>query len=487
MRSKLLLSVAAIALASTNLFAGKLYGVNDVNVSKEWVLKNKLTKTDANITFATESIIYVPTDIPAGSLDNPTLNINFIDVKKVEVPTDIQSKLGICEVGNDSNVSVLKFDHVDTANKKIVFRSIDAANTMGNSKKYYICDIETNQTSSALKITYTLDPDKTPGLEFVLYSGDSQEPRDRAVPSSILNKVEQLCAKVVTTADAKIDPATGFVAFGQNIANNGCSSATSNETADNIEIAFYDMKKNIGNANYEVGKYAILANITASKELPLNTKETTYTVSNGTKEKLVISDNKIFKMAAKGIDYTATPLTNDTTTMSLTITVDGETPLQETTFTADLGFNLLNETDAFTHGLVTTTDAGKWSFKGTLVAMPYVVKNDDTTTAIRLTNGQNVNADVYWTCTDDNGVVVPNIKVPSVTSKTTSIPANGAAAWLARDILKVAQDANPDFAPNGKMKCKALVTATDGVCAVEIMQINGGRDRVIPTSVMNNQ
>jgi hypothetical protein len=114
--------------------------------------------------------------------------------------------------------------------------------------------------------------------------------------------------------------------------------------------------------------------------------------------------------------------------------------------------------------------------------MPYVVASGDTQTAIRLTNGQGVNANVYWTCIDDNGRSVSNIQVKAATMPNGEkyVPANGAAAWVASDILAAAQAQDPDFAPNGKMKCSPLVTATSGVDGVVIMTINGARDRVIP-------
>ena len=488
MGKRFLLSAIAVSVIAGSAYAGKLKGSDDINVSKEWVLQNKLNKGDANVTLNTDKLKkYEPTNIPAGTLSNPTLNITFSGVKAVDLnETD---NLGICESGKSSNTSVLEYDHIDKANNKIVFKAIKADNTMGNSKIYFICNTDTNKTDGKYGFKLKLDPDaEKVGIKFQLYSGDSQEIQDESNELSTVNRVEQLCAKVATPANAKIDPATGFVAFGQNTTttSSGCNTSTTTNTqkTDKIIISFYDNKSKIGKAKYEVKNYAILANVTASNALPIDKKNTTYTVTKGTQKDLVIDDNKIFKMAATGIDYTSTPKKNDENNMTLTIAVDGNTPLSETTFSADIGFNLKNETDSFTKGYSSTEDAGKWVYKGTKVDIPYVVSNGDTRTVIRLTNGQSVNANVYWTCTDDNGVTVANIQVPAATMPNGEkyVPANGAAAWLTKDILAAAQAKNPDFAPNGKMKCSPLVTATAGVKGVVIMTINGGRDRVIPVT-----
>ena len=487
--------IASVASAATTGKPGILTGNYDTNVSKEWVLQNKLNSSDSNVTLDTTSLKYTPQGIPAGSLDNPTLNIDFSGVKAIDLNNT--TSLGICEdVNADTNSSVLKFDHIDTANNKIVFKAIDSANTMGNSKHYFICDTDTNKTSTAYGFKLKLDPDTpTAGIKFVLYSGDSQEVNDISNELTAVKRVSQLCAKVSSPASAKIDPATGFVAFGQSSSTttSGCTSTTTTNTqnTDNIIISYYDNKKDIGVANYEISNYAFLANVTASNELPLDTTNTDYTLSNsiGTKQDLVIDNNKVFKMAVKDLNFVANPANNDETNMTLTIAVDGKTPLSETTFSANIGFNLQNNTDSFTNGYSAVENAGQWVFKGTKVEIPYVVASGDTQTAIRLTNGQGVNANVYWTCTDDNGVTVSNLKVPAATlpNDETYVPANGAAAWLTRDILKAAQAQNPDFAPNGKMKCSPLVTATSGVNGVVIMTINGARDRVIPVTTQVQQ
>ena len=497
MGRRFLLSAIAVGMIASVASAGKLTANYDINVSKEWVLQNKLNDRDSNITIDTLNVNYVPTDIPAGSLDNPTLNIDFYGVKAIDVNTSVN--LGICELGNDGNTSILKYDHIDTTNNKIVFKAIKSENTMGNSKKYFICDTDTNNTSSAYGIILKLDPDASNAkMEFKLYSGDSQELNDHTNQLIVDNKVSQLCAKVTTSANAQIDPATGFMAFGENTTttSSGCTSTTTSNTdkTDKIIISFYDNKSLIKDANYEIGNYAILANIKASNELPIDINNTTYTLTGtGTQEDLSIVDNKIFKMAAKNVDYTNTPSLDNETNMTLTITVTGDKPLNETKFTAEIGFNLLNKTDSFTKDYSTLEDAGAWTYKGTTVEIPYVVKNSDTNTIIRLTNGQSVNANVYWTCTDNNGITVANIQVPAATllNGEKYVPANGAATWLASDILQEARTQNPDFATGnkrieGKMKCKALVTATSGVNGVAVMMINGGRDRVIPVRIRNN-
>ena len=494
MRSKILRGIVAVSIVASSAMAGTLTSDLDINVSKEWLAKNKLTDADSNVTINLSSFRYKPTDIPAGSLDNPTLNVAVTGVVGLDINSTDDATLGLCEDGGDINKSVLKYDHIDSDNHKIIFKSIDSDRQMGNSKNYFLCMVnedgnETNATVGG-KVVLTANIDEKVGVvknQYILYSGDSQEINDESKEVQITNQTQQLCAKVAQKADQKIDPATGFVAFDQtSTTTGGCNSSTTTNLTkkDDIIIAFYDTKSKIGNASYEVSNYTAVATIKSDRELPLDTDNTKLSSTNNTNNtKLTINDDKDeFKISEKSVSFTATPSKNDDFNLTLTLAVDGETVLKETKFTADLGFDLNNdgtvEDDFSSNG----NDAGAWLYKGTSVNIPYVVANGDTETYIRLTNGASVDSDVYWNCTDDDGLTVTNILVDSADQKHSYVPKNGASVWTTTAILEAAQDVNPDFAPNGKMKCTPLVTSTSGVEGVVIMTINGARDRVIPVT-----
>jgi len=478
MKVKILSGVAILALAASMSFAGTIT-TNDQNISIEQLKYAELNNVDVNFTID-GNVTYTPTTIPAGSLSNPTLNVK---VYGATIP-DTLSGINLCTLDDtNTSVRVLSFDHVDLANNQLVLKPDNADTTMGNSLKYFLCDDDNASLTADNGITVDLDPKDLTNpieMEFNLYSGDTQQLNDTA-KGIVGKKAAQICMGVVTPLDAKIDPATGFVAFGANTvtANDLCNGSTVTSDYQKIDTLVLGVRDNYDNFAVPVSTYGIVANITPSVSIPVDAANTTV-VDNFQGDSAFISrTNTLISSETSVTDNTASKDYN----ITINVAVDGQTAMNTTKFDVDMGVDVNDDgkIDVNEHpGL----NGGSWTFQGTAVQIPYVVSSGDTQTAIRLTNGQSVNADVYWTCTDDNGVTVSNIQVPAatLTDNGTYVPANGAAAWLASDILAAAQAVNPDFAPNGKMKCSPLVTATSGVSGVTIMTIDGARDRVIPTN-----
>ncbi|NPA45432.1 MAG: hypothetical protein GXO49_07855 [Chlorobi bacterium] len=477
MKVKILSTVAALSLAASMSFAGTLT-VNDNNISVEALVASALTKEDVNFTID-GSVTYIPKDINAGSLSNPTLNIKVIGGV---IPADTDG-INLCTLDDtNTSVRVLTFDHVDTANNQLVLKPDNADTTMGNSLKYFLCDDNNASLTAENGLTVTLDPKDTTSpvqMQFNLYSGDTQKLNDTAT-GIVGVKRNQICMGVVTPLGASIDPATGFVAF--NATNtttsdlcNGTTTTTSNYiTTDTLVLGVRDTHDQF---LAPIETYGVVANVTPDTAIPLKSVSVTDNLQG---------NSGILSASSTGIT-SETNVTDNTASVdyniTMTLTVDGKSKINSTNFAVEMGVDVDNDKTIDvddTKGL----NGGNWAYKGTTVQIPYVVASGDTQTAIRLTNGQNVNADVYWNCTDDNGLTVPNFQVPAatLTDGGTYVPANGAAAWVAADILSAAQAIDPNFAPNGKMKCQPLVTSTSGVTGVTIMTIDGARDRVIPSN-----
>jgi len=482
MRSKFLLGVATFSLVASAAVAGELTVGSTGKISIEALKKAKLNNTEIKVAID-GNMTYIPTGIPAGSLSNPTLNIVF---SEGAINSDT-SGIDLCEVNSTGGLTgILNFDHVDTANNGLVLKAISNDKTMGNSKKYILCNkngtdydsLENN--ASITKLALKGDDLTSPvGIEFKLYSGDSQALNDQA-SGTLYTKDYEVCLGVISKADALIDPATGFVAFGGSTATSGdfCDGVTSTTNLEKTDKIVLGIKDKKGDFKYPISDYNVTTEIIPSKAIPIDVTNTQFgATAGGNASKDDINSTYISgRVAVNGLDLDATTDINATWTLA----VNGTDKISDVTFKANMGVDLDADGTADIDQRA-DLDAGAWIYKGKTVKMPYVVSSADTQTAIRLTNGANVNADVYWSCIDDNGVEVSNILVNSADQGNSYVPANGAAAWLARDILAAAQAKNPDFAANGKMKCTPLVTSTNGVDGVVIMTINGARDRVLPT------
>jgi hypothetical protein len=489
MSKRFLISAIAVSVIAGVANAGNLTVPDSKKISVEVLKQKDLTNT--TLTVAVDgNMTYVPTDIEAGSLSNPTLNIIFSE-GGIAANT---SGINLCEDNGSSGAlpRILSFDHVDTAHNGLVLRAISNDVTMGNSKKYVLCndnnvsfeeDGNTSITTLDLTGSDLTNPVK---VTFKLYSGDSQQLRDSA-EDNLYTKDYELCVGVKTTADASIDPSTGFVAFGANATTSGdfCSGSNTSTNLvknDTIVIGVNDKRQDFV---YHINDYNVTMDIKADKAIPVDTTNTTLTGSSGTTAyKDEVNGTNLVGRLGVTVPGSDSNTSESNATATWNIAVNGVDQIPHVNFTADLGIDV-DRDKAADLDKKSNLDAGAWNYLGTTLNMPYVVANGDTQTAIRLTNAASVNSDVYWTCVDDEGRKVENLLVDSADQGHTYVPASGSAAWLSSDILKAAQDQNPDFAPNGKMKCSPLVTSTSGVTGVVIMTINGARDRVIPLTDTN--
>jgi len=498
MGKRFLLSAIAVSVIAGSAYAGDLNLTinekNDVNYTKEWTLQNSLKSKASEITIA-PAFVYTPKNIPLGSEKNPVLNVKFTNVKDIKVDRG-NKKLMVCEIDtSDKPVQedpVLKYK-ADNGVDGFTFVSYSSNGEdvyMTNGKRYAVyvgAELNCKKDTSHLltlkndaNTTLTLkDKDvKSVGIEVSLGTGDSQDVHDTAT-GTVGKMIDQICCEVNTLLDAKINSGSDFMAFGV-VGNNACGNNSTPKTDDlTIQCKQYS-------TNYGIRDFNDIMNIKADQSLPFDADNIAAN-KNKNKNKTAVAADDI-KVGTNEVNVTYKDDTADinaasTTKYTVTLAVTGDKKIPVTNFTVDFGLDL-NKNGSVDMYKLQDASAGSWTYNGTTVTTPYVVANGNTQTAIRLVNNSNVDANVYWTCTDDNGVTVSLLEVKSADQKSVQLKAGGASAWLAKDVLAAAQAQNPDFAPNGKMKCSALITTPNQnqATGVTIMTINGARDRVIPTN-----
>ena len=500
MKKKWLFSAIAVSVIASAANAGiinpSVNGVpitttNEINVSSQWIQKNKLTGglSDVNVSL---NEVYEPTDIKLASMKNPVLSIKYSNTKNI---TTNLSNTYVCEVNTSgyplAKPALLQYNTnngIDT----ITYIATNANVYLDNGHYYRIFkDVNESNCSEAADgtpinaanisnylvntsgVQITMADAKPVNATFTLGTGDSQQVQDTAVESNVVNVGNQFTAIVSPKFDNKIDPNSGFIAF--NTTQNSCQ--TTYATSDSVEIDLLSNECQKLNPLYEVATADAIYAINSNMPLPLASKDGVKFSVQPKNDKYTLSDDNStlsFTNTYNGLDGV-----DVNKSQTVTFTLDGIHQIPTASFTATLKIDL-NQDGTPDVTLLDKADAGQWTYNGTTLTTPYVAVNGDTQTVIRINNGSNLKAQVYWTCTDDNGVTVQNIQAPSAIYKLDYIKPNGADAWLMSTVLKAAQAKNPDFAPDGKMRCKALVTSTKGVSGIEIMTINGARDRVIP-------
>ena len=502
MSKRFLLSAVAVSVIASVASAGVINSSgltvaggssDDVNVSSQWIQQNKLLNKASDVNVSSKSV-YEPTKIKLGSMKNPVLNITYSNVKDIKTPN--LSNTYVCEVNSSgypiNAAAVLKFKANNGVNGfSYVAETADTYMTNGHYYRIFTdvnesnCSEESNGTAITSSnigdvlvnnaATLSLNADENVNVTYKLGTGDSQEVQDTATASNIVQVGNQFIAKVVAPFSNTIDPSSGFIAFN----TTATSCATTYKTSDSATI---DLISNtcggLKNSNYMVSK--LDAMYTLNSNLPLNlasSNPVTLVPQANTNTLKITNNNQTISFVRTVTDLNTA--TREDTNETIKLTLDGKAQIPTAQFTATLKLDL-NQDGTPDLTVLDNANAGQWTYNGTTLTTPYVAANKDTQTIMRINNGSSLKANVYWTCTDDNGVTVSNIVTDSALAKQTFIKPNGADAWLMSDVLAAAQAKNPDFAPDGKMRCSALVTSTTGISGLEIMTINGARDRVIP-------
>ena len=487
MGKRFLLSAITVSVIASVASAGVVKNMPaDTNMSVEYLQQNDLNGTNPKVNVLLNNdrntTVYIPSKITLDTLKNPILNLRFSGLKSTLTnPVSVNKNLVVCEV-NSSNkpvAQILRFK--DTTSNGFTLAAVNSNIYMSNSKQYgFFIDTNASDTNcsqarrvSGNDLNITLDPkadQKLNGLTvtYILGTGDTQKVQDSA-SASIGNIGYELCCNVYTPISSNIDPQNGFLTF----TSNGQVVCGGGATESDLQIQCQD--KSYPHHLSSVNVYSIINY--DSNDLPLEKVEATGFNNNIPADQINVNKtNKTIVVEEKEVSFNG-----GIKTETIKLYVDGKNKIPVTNFFVTLGLDLTKDGKIDIKKL-DSKKAGSWTYNGTTLNSPYVAVNSDTQTVFRINNASNIDAQTYWTCVDDNGNVVKLLQVNAFKSDSSIIKANGAAAWLAKDILAAAQAQNPDFAPNGKMRCSVLVTTSgiNNASGVEIMTINGGRDRVIP-------
>jgi len=502
MGKRFLLSAIAVSVIAGVANAGTLGDFNtSMKMDKETASTEYLNQVDLNNSHKAEMSIplngyYKPTTIKLNSLKNPVLSVTFSHVKKgLTSAVSVNKKIIMCEVdsagkpkgADDAGTPFLKFKDTTSDGFSMIAYNSDVYMTNNKVYKLYIDD-DNNCTNGVVRdvnisgndINVTFDAGelaKSSGVDvtFKLGTGDSQEVHDTA-SANVVAVGTEVCCYVDTNKNlnAKIDPKKDFLEFVAQSCGNEALTST-------LQIDCKEVGVNGGVPNYSMGKTNVELVVSSNEALPLDAENgisaKDFAGTSVAKENITNTDNKTFKIVEK--DQTITTTYNNIRSTSVTFKVDGKTKIPVANFKVSLGLDL--DKDGKVDGYkLQDAKAGSWTYNGSTLQTPYISANSDTQTILRINNNSSLNANVYWTCYDDEGNVVSMLQVNKYKGDNAKIPAHSSADWLGSELLKAMRNVNPDFASNNKMKCSAIVTDDGNANGLEIMTINGARDRVIP-------
>ena len=514
------LSLVASALLSTSAFA---YTMTDYNSLAIGVIDNNTAQTKASELSTSASIAnidlgdYTPNDIALTTLSNPTFNYavqngtlslaNVGTTRFYYIVESTTATAGVPDITNAGDKVVAKYT-AGSGTGTIAFGATGPQ--VSNGGKYVIVQSQDDVTMDAATtvalitatapltrqgITYNQTTSASTDKVVVnLGQGDSQSVSDVAI-ATILTASKQLCGSIVGVQKS-IDPLDDFKSF--NLQGVACG-ANNQDLQDTVHAIVHATDYDIDAVSAATDDVTVT--VTTDKPLPTGTTATIASIVSGTNVGGALREALGGTAAACTVTTTATastvscPLVNVDGTNLLaatangftgsaavvTLTVDGSHAIERTQFTGSIAYDFSNAgaTDyTGTNLLVTDLDANVWNYNGAVVTVPSINQNADTNTQVKINNNSTQAARVFWTLTDDAGNTVEMIEIAS-TAGTTGLAAGTSATWLATTLRAAAPTIGEKF------RAEAVVTATEGVDAVTVMMINGGRDRVIPTSTTN--
>ncbi|MGE4471619.1 MAG: hypothetical protein AB7D20_02385 [Sulfuricurvum sp.] len=514
------LSVIASALLSTSAFAYTLtdYAGNAIGVVSHNTAQTKASELSTSAAIANIDLgDYTPNDIALTTLSNPTFNYA---VQNGHLTLDLVGKFyyivesttttaGIPDITNATDKVVAKYT-AGSGTSTLAFGATGPQ--VSNGGKYVIVqsedDVTMDASTTVAAITATV-PLTRQGISYAqttaattdkvvvnLGQGDSQSVSDVAI-ATILTASKQLCGTIVGVSKS-IDPLDDFKSF--NLQGVACG-ANNQDTQDTVYAIVHASDYDIDAVS--AASDDVTVTVVSDKPLPAGTTASIATVASSTNIGGALREALGGTPSACTITTTATnstvscPLVNvdgvnllaatahgfTGSAAAVTFTVDGNHAIERTHFTASIAydFNNAGATDyTGSNLLVADLDANTWNYNGAVVTIPSINANADTNTQVKLNNNSDQNARVFWNLSDDAGNVASMIEVAAV-SGNTGLAAGVSDTWLA-STLKAAAAAN---GIGDKFRAEAVVTATEGVDGVTVMMINGGRDRVIPTTIDN--
>lgn len=411
MRRRVISLVAAAALVAGGLATTAMAGtvINPTTTKaysgKVYVAEENLKTATSNspVTFKVggaldnSTFAYEPTDIPLGSLSDPTVSFTLTN-GKWEIGASPIANGSLClEDASSLGTEVACYSSGNDTNQ-LVFSPPSSGSTLNNSHKYILVwDNGTAQqelVEGDIKITLDSYSSKV-GVVIKAGSSATQNVADKTGTITIAEAKPQFSAKVDTPFSATISATSGFKAF-----IGGLSDSLTLNVSDNssLENAFP------GTATY---KFVIKATSVVGID--------NATVAGGTGGACTI-DNSSNEIVCDNI-------TGTTIRPVITLSVDNKTVLAQNTFTVE-GFATFDNSSYVNRDskwpLLPTTAAGQWKYQGVTAYIPAMFSGNGYETWVNLfveggTNTENSVTGIVTlsngsTCAIDLGKVIPGHK-----------------------------------------------------------------------------
>ena len=463
----ILLSTVAMATMFTAANAGTidLTDRTGTTAGDAFQLSSELhtANAGAGTTAAMATVIssYTPTAIPLGTLTDPAFNITMTN-GVLNVPANTV----LCSVTNAG--TVVGEYATGTGTAQVVFQAPGGGSTISNNVAYVFgIDAAADGTCDGAAHAMTVDlPQGELSESMTMSAGTAatQVIHDTAT-AGILSTVTEYSASNTGLLDGQIDAADDFLTF--------TGAVAADVLTTTISRAYTDAS---------VAEADDFLTVTLNSTVALPTVTVT-AVDNAVAAAAVTAATGDMSWSIVG---TGTQVVANADTFVTTLTTDGTTVIPETTFTTDVEIDFSGTTVQGTSALLTSAAAGNWSIFGYNGTVPYVSTGGTTTTVFKVNNSSTTPAEVFWTVTDDAGITVSNLSVNAVLGDANSeLGAGEGNAWLASSIQAAAAAVNPAFGTSFRATVIVPTTPTD-VSAVAVMQIDGGRDRIIPVLHAND-
>lgn len=358
-----LTSVFMVALFVPCVFAGSVYDTGEQSLTTYKVAKEVIeggTSTSpvtVNVGSKMTGISYKPTDIPLGTLADPTVTYELSAGKWTVTGTP-----QLCK-----GTTLIATYQTGSGTNKLVFGN--AVGSVDNGNEYVIKKqgnnpCETPLAAGDLKISI---PPGTDSVTLSVKTGAAatQVVHDTATGTLIEGKY-QYSAAVDTPANAQIDYETGFKKLYE-------GGSVDNDLVT-VKVNYTGLDWNVNdttttNAN-ETVKVTLkptdisgISKVLFDKDLNGSISETETCTKDDQNKKFVCT-------------YDAKNITT-TRSLDLKIFVDTTTVLSERSFTVDVDIDFA-DTAAKDRTLLAAADAGKWTYRGTSVYVPLIGVNPDT-------------------------------------------------------------------------------------------------------------
>jgi len=469
------LSVIAASVLVSVASAGEVHSAAGGDVASKTVSKELIqVKGAKGVAYNLSDVYYVPHNIPAGSLSNPTFNYQISGVSSINVDND--ANLSVFEVngtGFDCDNSKVQsgeysaklvangVEEVSTENgRALVFNSPDnSSQKVYNDKMYYICKASSTDADANVSGSYTVsfdvakvDCDTQPSnqdLTVKLYSGDSQEKQDEA-SGEIVRVLQQYNICSCAQLDAQIDPSAAFTKFTSSSTTTGSGCSASQTTSDELCYTVGVKKDDVLNYNLDINTSSpTAAHLEFEVDSDKNLSDNISSITGGTYVGSITNYSSGQKVAFENknddnssIVPAAGLLQHD---YSINYVLNSDVKIPETKFTATVKLAGNDADNDNSCPLLEPTSAGEWINYGYEANIPEVTYVDGKIeTVITVVNKSENDANVYFTVSNSNGDVC-SIDTKADSDYISPVATGKFAKYNSADIVAACVAKNPNF------------------------------------------